>query len=37
MKDEMVKSIMADACTVTNPRTPLAGDIEKLLGKITPF
>lgn len=37
MKDEMIKSIMADACTVTNPRTPLAGDIEKLLGKITPF
>ena len=37
MKDEMINSIMADACTVTNPRTPLAGDIEKLLGKITPF
>ena len=37
MKDEMIKSILADACTPTNPRTPLAKDIEKLLGKITPF
>lgn len=37
MKDEMIQSILADACTDTNPRTPLAGDIEKLLGKITPF
>lgn len=37
MKDSMIQSIMADACTVTNPRTPLAGDIEKLLGKIAPF
>ncbi len=37
MKDEMIQSILADACTVTNPRTPLAGDIEKLLGKIAPF
>lgn len=37
MKDEMVQSILADTCTETNPRTPLAGDIEKLLGKIAPF
>ena len=37
MKDEMIKSILADACTPTNPRTPLEKDIEKLLGKITPF
>lgn len=37
MKDEMVQSILADACTKTNPRTPLAMDIEKLLGKIAPF
>ena len=37
LKDEMIQSILADACTVTNPRTPLAGDIEKLLGKIAPF
>lgn len=37
IKDEMIQSILNDACTVTNPRAPLAGDIEKLLGKITPF
>lgn len=37
MKDEMIQSILDDACTVTNPRAPLAEDIEKLLGKIAPF
>lgn len=37
LKDEMIKSILADTCTKTNPRVPSATDIEKLLGKITPF